>query len=271
VILFNRVGEAFRRIEGREWALLALETAGVVAGILIAFELNEWAARRSAAARHREVMERLFEESEQDVATTRNLRDVLRRLVHAEGEFANALGKGECPPEARWEAVETVSMLPAFNAPRSVYQELMGAGGLSSIEDPQVRTSIARFNMALDWSQKQTDYFRGAHHQPVSDDDRRYHLRYDPDADEPQVSTFDRAALCKDPAFTNRMVAATRSHAVIAGYHGDVTEEAIRMCAILGDSLGRQCEPAFGGAFAAPDAELVRKAIGNFRNAGKRD
>ena len=158
-------------------------------------------------------------------------------------------------------------MLPAFNAPRSVYQELMGAGGLSSIEDPQVRTSIARFNMALDWSQKQTDYFRGAVHQPISDDDQRYHLRYDPDADEPQVSTFDRAALCKDQAFGNRMVAATRSHAVIAGYHGDVTAEAIRMCAILGESLGRRCEPAFGGPFAAPDAELVRKATAEFRNA----
>ena len=68
MILFKRVGESFRKIEGREWALLSLETLGVIAGILIAFELNEWAANRAAAARHHEMMERLFEESEQDVA-----------------------------------------------------------------------------------------------------------------------------------------------------------------------------------------------------------
>ena len=42
MILFRRVGEAFRHIEDREWLLLALETLGVLAGILIAFELQLW-------------------------------------------------------------------------------------------------------------------------------------------------------------------------------------------------------------------------------------
>ena len=35
MILFKRVGESFNRIEGREWALLFLETAGVV-GVFVA-------------------------------------------------------------------------------------------------------------------------------------------------------------------------------------------------------------------------------------------
>ena len=74
MILFKRVGESFGRIEGREWALLFLETLGVVGGILIAFELNEWASRRTESARHRQIMERLFEESEQDVASLRAMR-----------------------------------------------------------------------------------------------------------------------------------------------------------------------------------------------------
>ena len=46
MILFKRVGESFGRIEGREWALLFLETLGVVAGILVAFWLMS--GRRAA-------------------------------------------------------------------------------------------------------------------------------------------------------------------------------------------------------------------------------
>ena len=77
MILFSRVRGAFDKIEGREWALLTLETLGVIAGILIAFELNEWASRRAEAARHRQIMERLFEESQQDVASSREMRDIM--------------------------------------------------------------------------------------------------------------------------------------------------------------------------------------------------
>ena len=44
MILFKRVSESFRHIEDREWMLLSLETLGVLAGILIAFELQQWAS-----------------------------------------------------------------------------------------------------------------------------------------------------------------------------------------------------------------------------------
>jgi hypothetical protein len=67
MILFKRVGDSFRHIEDREWVLLFLETLGVLVGILLAFELQEWGQRRSEAAKHHQLMERLFEESEMDV------------------------------------------------------------------------------------------------------------------------------------------------------------------------------------------------------------
>src|SRR3954467_7008985 len=130
MILFKRLGESFRHIEGREWALLTLETLGVLFGILIAFELQQWAQQRSDAARHHQLMERLFEESELDVVVLRQMRDTLDRIVGGEKTFALSLARGQCPPEAQWRAVETIGMLPALTAPTSVYQELMGAGGL---------------------------------------------------------------------------------------------------------------------------------------------
>lgn len=153
MILFKRVGDSFRKIEGREWALLFMETLGVLAGILIAFELQEWASRRNEAARHSQLMERLFEESERDVADLRYARDRMRRSLKTETDFAAALSNGKCPPQPLWTAVSTVNFYPAFEAPRDVYQELMGAGGLSSITDPVTRKEIANFNSKFEWSQ----------------------------------------------------------------------------------------------------------------------
>lgn len=52
MILFRRIGQAVSHIEDREWVLLVLETLGVLAGILIAFELQQWGAQRDQAAKH---------------------------------------------------------------------------------------------------------------------------------------------------------------------------------------------------------------------------
>jgi hypothetical protein len=107
-------------------------------------------------------------------------------------------------------------MLAAFNAPRSVYQELMGAGGLSSIGEPAVRRAVADFNSTLDWSRNQNEYLRSdvGWQDPVSLSDERISLRYDNHGGDPDVATFDRQALCADHAFRNKMVASVRNHMV---------------------------------------------------------
>ena len=268
MILFKRVGESFRHIEDREWVLLFLETLGVLVGILLAFELQEWAQRRSDAAKHRQLMERLFEESELDVILLRDRRDVIRSSVNTEIQFAEKLSGGECPPESLWKALSTINHYPAFEAPRSVYQELMGAGGLSSIEQERVRYSIAQFNSDLDWVASQNDYFRRVRTEPVPDEDPRLHQRYDPGANEPLVQSFDRPALCQDHGFRNRMLSAVRNHRVMLDYHDTVTDDAIYMCGVIGESLGRRCRPQRGGELVGDDAKTLQQAIADERKAG---
>jgi hypothetical protein len=265
MILFSRVRGALGEVTGREWALLALETLGVIAGILIAFELNEWASRRNEAARHQVMMERLFEESEWDVTSLRAIRDIMRDDVKAEEEFTIQLTSGQCPPERLWEAVGTVAMLPALDAPRSVYNELMGAGGLSSIEEPFVRAQITNFSRSMEWGQKQIDYFRIVKRDPVPAEDPRVRVSYDPNADERQVETYDRQALCADQSFKNRMAQETRQHRVALSYHEVATEDAMWMCAALGERLGRRCNPTHGGALAPDDVKVLNKAIARYR------
>jgi hypothetical protein len=264
MILFKRVSESFSRIEGREWALLALETLGVVAGILIAFELQEWAARRNDAARHDQLMQRLFEESEMDVLLLRSWREDVSSIVEPEKAFAVAIAQGQCPPASRWVAVNTVNMMPAITAPTSVYQELTSAGGLASVNRGDVRLALARFHDTLDWAQRQVGFFRDARVVPLDPSDRRARVTFDPTQEEPEVWSFDRPRLCADQAFKNRMAAATRAHVVYAGYQQSVTDSAIMMCAALGDSLGKRCTPADGPLLGA-DAKLAQKTVADMR------
>ncbi|MCL6729280.1 hypothetical protein [Sphingomonas hankyongi] len=265
MILFKRVGGAFKGIESREWALLSLETLGVVAGILIAFELNEWASRRNEAARHRQMMERLFEESEQDVASLREIRDVMIGFGKIEVEFATRLGRGECPPAEMWGAVYTTQMLPSFDVPRSVYQEMMGSGGLASIPDRRVREAIASFNSQLAWVEGQNDYFRSLAKEPVAPGDTRLRVRFDPAAAQSEAIDYDRGALCADREFGNRMADATRNHAVVVNYHDGITAWAIDMCGVLGASIGRNCEPSSAGPLVGEDLTILRKAVAKMR------
>jgi hypothetical protein len=265
MILFKRAGGSFREITSREWALLSLETLGILAGILIAFQLSEWAARRKEAAKHQELMERLFEEAEHDVVFLRGTRDTIRQMVKTELEFASRLNKGECPAEPLWSATGTVNRFPAFRAPRAVYQELMGAGGLSSIDDVRVRNAITNFNTNLEWVVNQNEFFRMTRSLPIPDEDPRMQVRYDPALDEKTTQTIEREALCRDHGFRNRMLFAVRNHRVIRDYHDTITEDAIWMCGTLGESLGRRCTPAYGGPLVGGDLKPLNEAIAKFR------
>lgn len=266
MILFKRVGESFRHIEDREWVLLTLETVGVLVGILIAFELQQWGQQRSDDAKHRQLMERLFEESEMDVAALRDMRDVLVGLVDREKSFGIALAKGQCPPPSQWEAVNTIAMLPALTAPDSVYRELMSASGLSAVERRDVRTAIAQFHGNLEWSQQQVAYFRQVKEDPVSTRDPRQTITFDPAQHEPEVVTYDRQALCADHGFRNTFAASLRQHIVFTSYHAGSVADAIDMCVRLGDYVGRSCVPAFGDPLKDDDATWAAKVSTRMRN-----
>lgn len=265
MILFKRVGESFGRIEGREWALLFLETLGVVAGILVAFWLNEWASRRDTSAKHHEMMERLLEENENDISVLRDWRDSLKGMVEKEQAFAVKLSHDQCPPSAEFEAVSTMPLLPAMTAPRSVHDELMSAGGLSSIERQDVRDQIAIFYGDLEWGQHQIDYFRQARVKPIDESDPRMRIRFDPTRAEPQVDEYDGTALCRDQGFKNRVAAATRAHTVYVGYFAATVQSAISMCVRVADSLGKTCNPKLGGPLKGDDAVWREKAIAAMR------
>ena len=132
MILFKRVSKSFHRIEGREWALLVLETLGVIVGILLAFELKEWAARRGAAqtGKHQR-LERLFEKSEMTVTVFVGPRryeyivDAVKGLCYLARAPRRSARPSRCG--GRWIPCRCTRR---SRSRHSVYQEIMGAGGL---------------------------------------------------------------------------------------------------------------------------------------------
>lgn len=265
MFLLKRMGSAYRGIMPHDWALLSLETFCLIAGVLIAFELNEWASNRNEAKRHDRLMERLFEEAENDVVFLRDMRNTLVEFRERESEFASSLSRDQCPSEKQFQALIGINRYPAMTAPTNVYQELMGAGGLSSIERRDVRDSIALFHTNLAWNQKQVDFFRDGRVEPISDGDIRMRIRFDPAADEPEMVTFNRRALCGDQGFKNRVATATRNHRVFISYFEEALKDAINMCVIIGDSIGKACEPRFGGPLTGEDAKFGAETLANIR------
>ena len=265
MFLLSRMSRAYRGLNARDWALLSLETICLVAGIFIAFQLNEWAAGRNAARKHAMLMDRLFEETENDVTFIRAGRDTLRKNLADEKAFAVALGGDTCPSDKHFQALSTVHRYPALSTPTSVYQELMGAGGLSSIDRLDVRDGLTNFHTNLAWTQGQLDLFRAGRVVPVDDDDPRGRSRFSPNSDEPAIVTFNRQALCDDPAFHNKVVSATRNHMVFVSYLEELLKDAINMCVKLGDSLDRTCQPRYGGPLVGEDAEFAAQTLAAMR------
>jgi hypothetical protein len=269
MILFKRVSDSFRHIEGREWALLCLETLGVLAGILIAFELNEWASERADASRQRKQLERLLTEAEDNVATLRSQREWLGQMVDDERAFAITLvHEGKCPPKPQWAAIGTTNRYPPFDVAEAVYQEMMGAGGLSTIENPYVRRRISDFHAELESYDNANNYFRLKATEPVADNDARHSIDFDPNAEDSTTDWYDRAALCADRAFRNRVASAVRNHQVLAGKaRSELTDYAIEMCAAIGQALGKSCVPRWGGPLKGADVKVAAKALREMKAA----
>src|SRR5215469_9920452 len=63
-MIVRRVTNALKR---QDWAAVTIEFILVVVGVLLAFQINEWASERQEKARREAAMTRLLDEAEDDV------------------------------------------------------------------------------------------------------------------------------------------------------------------------------------------------------------
>lgn len=243
------------------WRAFVGEVGIIVIGILIALgaeQLVEWVHWRH---KQHETLERLFEESRIDVAQLRS-PVVSGQEIKREVEFATELTSGRsCPSPQQWSAVDTVTMYPEIRVQTSVYDEVVGAGGLADIGSDASRDAVASFHSSLAGAQGMTTFFRAFDTPPVASDDPRVTITYDPqEQSRPNVVRYNRAALCRDAGFRNRVADDVGHHVSWDSFRHDLTKDAIRMCAVIGHALGKQCTPASGPPFTPAEERIVSEA-----------
>jgi hypothetical protein len=159
----------------------------------------------------------------------------------------------------------TLSMYPTVSVPSTVYEEIMGAGGLSRLSDRDVRAAVGEFRAEFDWVQGQNDYFRDLRQDPVKAEDPRVTYSFISTKGDPQVAAYDRGELCNDRGFRNRVIDATRNHWVIVDAQDSLTDWAIKMCVTVGNALHRKCDPPRGGPLSGEDAKLAKRVAAELR------
>lgn len=144
-LLLRRLSHALRQ---QDWFQVALELLIVVAGILIALQVDNWNEQRKARAQGTDWNARLIADLRQ------SQRDLQGRLDYhtqalAFGEAALALLEAAAPPtgEAAWDAVlgafQSGQIWP-YRISGPTFREVQSAGGLGLVGSPRAQFALVR-------------------------------------------------------------------------------------------------------------------------------
>lgn len=238
-MIVKHVTESLRR---QDWVAVAIEFLLVVVGVLLAFQIDEWASEREARAERQAAALRLLFEAEEDVAYFRQSVEQRQSLV---SEFSYALDQiqkesGRTADRIRMQSGLTRGFyLVAPTPPSSVYDDIVAAGLLGEIGDPQLRSAIGKYRAELSHLSKLIDYVR----QTVPSLEEQAALRYVYDATGPRPARLDVdfAALERDSGLQSSLVLLNDRQAFILRAWRSTLHAAEAMCRELGRHAERRC------------------------------
>ncbi|WP_265587692.1 hypothetical protein [Sphingomicrobium arenosum] len=262
IVLWRRIRKAVGGIGPTEWALLAIETFAVVAGILIAFELEQWSERREKRAAQAALLDRLVDEAEQSVAFLIEHRDGFdgwRRAARTQLDIL--INEDRCPPEGDMSFARN---LPSLHLPTSAYDEMAGTGGLSILPRARERRAVADYQAARNAFAQQLQFARSLATGYDFGDWDRMGFVYTFDPAKPAGSSYNGRKVhdgdCADETFKGRMASAMYHAEVVHEFRAALAAEAIEMCAVLADAAGRQCRPG-DQSLTGDDLDLAAEAL----------
>jgi len=136
----QRLAEALRR---RDWLGLLFEVLVVTLGVLLAFEIEQWAQERQRAADERQFLERLHFDYGR---AAQEMRIVISHHDRVIQDYREAFAARHDPTRLQTLSHELGACQAGYlrTAPFSdtVFQELISAGKLDRIRDPQLRAKI---------------------------------------------------------------------------------------------------------------------------------
>lgn len=243
-MIVRRVINALRR---QDWAAVTIEFTLVVVGVVLAFQINEWASEREARSEREAATSRLLDEAEDDVVYFRGEVEQHRQTV---GDLSYALGQVQ---NGTWRAADESRMrsgiagsvyLDSPSPPSSVYEDIVAAGMLGEIGDPELRSAISVYRAKLNLLSRLVDYIRQT--APKLDREDSVHYVYDANGLRPARLDVDFGRLAGDVKLQSSLALLNDRQAFILGSWTQTLQAADAMCRELGRRLKRPCDLQHG-------------------------
>ncbi len=232
-------------LKTQSWLAVTLDLMIVILGVFIGFQVTAWNEERQANAAEHATQMRLQVEAEHVVAFWRIEVLQEQRVNENRRLLLEVLDKGMMTPEQRPavdDAILRLGFYPHFSPPRSVYDELIAAGGLSRISDIQVRNAVAEYAAELEFVMGQLTQFRA--NLPGLEDayNGRIFSIYAPEQASMRRYEYDIAALAADRQFVSKMVDSVRDQLQFFTYREGVLSRAIAMCESVSRAVSMTCD-----------------------------
>ena len=235
----QRLAEALRR---RDWLGLVFEVLVVTLGVLLAFEIEQWAQERQRAADERQFLERLYFDYGR---AADEMRTVIGHHAEVLRDFRQAFAARNDAQRLHAHAAKIGSCRAGYlrTAPFSdtVFQELISAGKLDRIRNPALRAKIRDLTTAQAALKDRAEAGR-----EVTRDEgptlTRHH-RYEILPDGTSTCRILWPDLFDDPAAITAAVRTYRMHELVGQGRRDLLRETESVRRDIGAALGRPERP----------------------------
>jgi hypothetical protein len=216
----GRRGRSLRTaLAQRDWLGIAIELVVVTLGVLLAFQINQWADRQKQARDEHEFLERLYSENQKAID---ELTGVIGSHRKSMGEIGAAIRAKDNPAQIAEFAKNPRfgclgAVLPSVSFSDTESEEILASGKLSIVSDPQLRSSLRDLVAMQAFGAAQLEYARQSVAQISTALDA--HERYDIPADPKQrpPCNMDWNGLLRDQSAINAAVKLYRFQQVMLG------------------------------------------------------
>jgi len=236
---------AVEALERQDWAAVVIEFLMVVAGVLLAFQISEWASGRNDRRVRAESVERLLHESEQDVASLRELITEQKSSILANMNVTVANLRDPAPSpevaEAMRAGIGASAVLPKPIAPDSVYRELIASGRFGEIGDVKMRDAVSNYASMMSYLDQAIDYARQGTSRPWETDS--IHFAYDAKAPRKRRVEVDFRKLSADRPAQDQFFGRLGSQQFVVNNYDEALKAAEAMCREVARVAGKPCRP----------------------------
>lgn len=240
----RRIVEAFRV---RDWTGIAIELAVVTLGVLLAFQIDQWAQDRRQAREERQFLERMWVETGEAIKETEWAMTMHGRFRREFIVGFNALDDSTALAElARTPNIGCrAAVMPGLGFNNTSFQELSSSGRLNLVSDPELRAQLREVVSAqADAEANRANNYVGA--VAVQSTLEPYFV-LGLDRNENRTCRMDWPRLARDPLARNSLVRAARLHTLLwnkRAYSRDVLAKANNQIAcVLGKPNCRSTVP----------------------------